>query len=212
MHLAMFDIDGTLVNTAGFEDECYIKAIREVISAPIDTNWSNYRHATDSGILDQVIDTHRPGDGRTAIHQKVRRLFAGYITSYLRENRAAEIDGAPEFMDLLKKRDDVVPAIATGGWEETAKMKLASAGIDYSGIAFASGSDHKSRTAIMKLAEERCGPVKFTSKTYFGDAAWDQQACLSLGYNFILVGDRISHEKQIPDFTCIDRTLTLIGL
>lgn len=212
MHLAMFDIDGTLVDTAGFEDACYLKAIQNVISKPIDSNWSNYTHATDSGILDAIIDKHGLGDKRDSIHHDIRQLFIGYIKSYLQHNKAVEIGGASAFIQMLRERNDVALAIATGGWEETAKMKLEAVEIDYSGIAFASGSDCISRLDIMRLAEKRCGGGEFISKSYFGDAVWDKEACLALGYDFILVGNGIEHTKQIMDFQDSERALSMLGL
>lgn len=212
MHLVMFDIDGTLVNTADFEDVCYLKAIQHVVSEKIDSDWSNYNNATDSGILDEIVDNYGLGNKRDSIHYEVRQIFTNYIKSHLQCNRAIEIDGASEFIRLLKKRGDVVLSIATGGWEKTAKLKLKSAGIDYSEIAFASGSDSISRLDIMKLAEKRCLLGGFTSKTYFGDAIWDKKTSLSLAYNFILVGNGIEHTKQIIDFKDSEKALSMIGL
>jgi len=136
LHLVMFDIDGTLVNTAIFEDACYLMALQNIISQPIDSNWSSYIHGTDSAILDEIITKYGLGDKRDSIHHEERQLFKSYIMSYLQRNQATEINGASAFIERLKKREDVLLAIATGGWEETAKMKLESAGIDYSGIAF----------------------------------------------------------------------------
>lgn len=103
-------------------------------------------------------------------------------------------------------------AIATGGWELSAKLKLESSGIELSGISFASSSDHFNRTEIMKIAEKRCSCTHFTGKTYFGDAEWDKKASKELGYNFILVGDAISNPKQIVDFNNSAKALALIGL
>ena len=51
----MFDIDGTLVNSNDFDEECYLKAAETVLSVKISSDWENYEHATDSGILNEVI-------------------------------------------------------------------------------------------------------------------------------------------------------------
>ena len=212
MHLVMFDIDGTLLNSSGFEDECYLNAIRKVIHHPVNEDWSTYTNATDSGILDEIIEKNGLGSNRREIHSEVKRFFIDNIKSHLLITEVKEIKGASSFMDLLRQRDDVALAIATGGWEETARMKLEAAGIDYSGIAFASCEDHFSRTGIMKQAEARCPGSGYTSKTYFGDAAWDKKASRDLNFNFILVGDRINHPKQIRDFTHSGNILDLIGL
>ncbi|MGD8845985.1 MAG: HAD family hydrolase [Desulfobacteraceae bacterium] len=212
MHLVMFDIDGTLVNTTSFEDECYLRAVKKVIPYQINTDWSSYANATDSGILDEIISENKLDNEKEPIHKEVKRLFISYIKKQLRKTQALEIPGARVFVKLLKNRNDVSLAIATGGWEETAKMKLESAGIDYSNIAFASGSDHKSRAGIMKIAEKKCSKEIFVSKSYFGDAIWDKEASRDLQYNFILVGNRFKHSNQIDNYSDHDVALSMIGL
>jgi hypothetical protein len=55
MHLVMFDIDGTLVDSNGFDGELYAPAMREVTGADVDRCWQSYRHVTDGGILAEVL-------------------------------------------------------------------------------------------------------------------------------------------------------------
>jgi len=212
MHLVMFDVDGTLVNSESFEDNLYLECVRNVTSKPIDTDWSKYRNSTDTGILDEIIKTHGLGEDPDEVHRTVKELFVTHTISRLKDNPVNEIPGACDFVNGLRYRANVVIAIATGGWEETAKLKLDSAGIDFTGISFASGSESKSRTGVMKLAEQKCNSDNITSKTYFGDAIWDKRASAELEYNFILVGNRIKHDNQIADFKNIDQALGLIGL
>lgn len=212
MHLVMFDIDGTLVNSSDFEDDCYLKAVRSVINEPIETNWAKYKHTTDIGILNEIIESLGFADKQNEVYSKVKKSFITHVESYVSKFSVKEIPGASHFLDKLRNRNDVVLAIATGGWEESAKLKLESAGINYRGICFASSADHHIRTEIMKHAQKKCQFQSFSSKTYFGDAIWDKQAALELGYNFVLVGNQINHKKQIPDFNDIDRAMSLIGL
>ena len=56
MHLVMFDIDGTLTRSCGIDSRCFVDALCEVLGIQsIDTDWSNYRHTTDSGIAQEII-------------------------------------------------------------------------------------------------------------------------------------------------------------
>ena len=48
--------------------------------------------------------------------------------------------------------------------------------------------------------------------TYFGDAAWDQQACKTLGCNFVLVGDRIHHTQSVSDLSDVSKIWQLLDL
>ena len=55
MHLVMFDIDGTLVDSAGFEGDFYAEAVESVLNVRVNRNWDVYEHVSDSGILEQVL-------------------------------------------------------------------------------------------------------------------------------------------------------------
>ncbi len=53
----IFDIDGTLVESSGFEDDVYISAIGDVLGdVCIRQEWSTYRHVTDTGVLRQIME------------------------------------------------------------------------------------------------------------------------------------------------------------
>lgn len=211
MHHIMFDVDGTLVKSYDFDEELFTAAVSEVLDHQIDTNWNSYKHVSDAGILVEHLERQGITENHEAIHQAVRKCFTKRIKDYLIENPAIEIPGASSLIKKLKTIDSVSISIATGGWRETAILKLESAGIDVSGIPIASSNDHYSRTEIMKTARRKAGINSCNATTYFGDAAWDRKATEELGFNFILVGGRIEHEPSINDFQDIDQVLSKIN-
>ncbi len=75
MHLILFDIDGTLVDSADYESELYSQSIAEVLPEPFDRDWSRYRNVTDSGILDEIIDAGDTESDRNDIHRRVKEIF-----------------------------------------------------------------------------------------------------------------------------------------
>jgi hypothetical protein len=96
-------------------------------------------------------------------------------------------------------------AVATGGWEETARLKLAHVGIDATRLALASGSDASARTEIMRIAEGRAmRGEKFGRATYFGDGPWDQRATAAIGYDFVAIGHAVSHSVTYADLRDTD--------
>ena len=215
MHLIMFDIDGTLVNSSEFDEVCYLKAAQIVLGVEISSNWEDYTFATDAGILDEAINRYSFSGKKKDIHVKFKQVFAKLISEYIASNPddVQEVEGASQFLQHLFTLDNVRVAIATGGWEETAKLKLKAANIDFYGCAFASSSDHYKRTEIMNIAESRAsGAIPFKSKTYFGDASWDKKASKILNYRFVLVGNRIDHEMQIDDYKNKENVLNMLGL
>ena len=208
----MFDIDETLVESNDFDTTCYQAAIQDVPDTLVDTNWDKYHHVTDSGILNQIIDDLHLQNDQDSIITSVKEKFLHRVSTYLTTHELFPIRGVQGFLNRLTNREDVKVAMATGGWLESVKLKLRAASIDMTGIPIASSSDHFSRIEIMKIAELRTGISQYESRTYIGDSPWDLRASEALGYNFVLVGNRIDYDRSIPDFTAADDVLACIGL
>lgn len=51
VHLVMFDIDGTLLDSTEFDGRIYAEVIHEVLGIVVDRDWSTYPHVTDGGLL-----------------------------------------------------------------------------------------------------------------------------------------------------------------
>ncbi len=105
---------------------------------------------------------------------------------------------------------NVIVSIATGGWYESAALKLRSAGIEINSIPIASSNDHISRVEIMKCAASKAIGQNVYPCTYFGDGSWDKKACAQLGFNFVLVGNKIKHHQHIASFQPFDQALAWI--
>ena len=212
MHLVLFDIDGTLVESYDFDTTCFQAAIKDVLGVSIGPDWSRYRHVTDSGILTEVVEElglHSDGE---RIAEEVKEQFVSRVADYISCHDVSPIPGAYDFLSQLVSRQNVSVAFATGGWAESARMKLDAAGVSFSGIPLASSSDHYSRIEIMRLAERLAGNGRYDSRTYFGDGPWDQKASETLGYNFVSVGNRINSPQSVRDYTEVDVALRYIGL
>jgi hypothetical protein len=105
-----------------------------------------------------------------------------------------------------------VVSLATGGWYESAVLKLRSAGINFDGISIASSNDSSIRTEIMKIATSRTTKGNECQCTYFGDGIWDKRATEKLGYNFVLVGNKLVHKPNINNFKSQNEVMACIGL
>ncbi|WP_189606549.1 HAD family hydrolase [Saccharospirillum salsuginis] len=209
----MFDIDGTLVQSYDFDTQCFAQAVETVLGTRIDTDWGNYTDVTDSGILSSILDELSMTESdRTIVAQDVKDTFIHLVEKHIETHPVAEIPGAARFINLLAARPDTALAFATGGWRETALLKLAAAGIDPGDIPIASASDHHRRVDIMKTAATIAGGEPYDSITYIGDGPWDKSASAYLGYRFILVGNRVAHTPSIPNFSETDAVLELLRL
>jgi phosphoglycolate phosphatase-like HAD superfamily hydrolase len=203
MHLVMFDIDGTLVDSMGFDTELFAIAVEAELGGTIDRDWGRYEHVSDSGILEQLVREAGREVEQVEVASRVQRRFVGSVRDSLRREplRLREVAGARRLVERLLELPEVRVAVATGGWEETARLKLAHIGIDSTRMAFASSSDAPVRADIMRLAAQRAmGGAVAARATYFGDGSWDKRACEQLGFDFIAIGGGVSHRVAYADF------------
>ena len=216
--LVMFDIDGTLLRSNALDDICYVRTAQSRLGdIAVNTDWAIYQNVTNSGItteLYQQLGLEPTPDQLEAFE----RALAEDISRYLQEQPEAcqAIAGAALFVQLLQLREDVVVAIATGGWQRCAQIKLQHSGIPYKGLPFASASDAIEREQIMKIACDRARQYyeipEFADHIYIGDGVWDLEASRRLGYRFIGIGEGDSAQKLaeagatdiVPDFHSVE--------
>ena len=109
-------------------------------------------------------------------------------------------------------------SLATGGWRDSARLKMASAGMCFDDHPAASADDALDRESIMMLSKQRAAEQygeSFACTVYVGDGVWDARACRSVGIPFIGIGTgtratRLSAEGAIcvfPDFSDADMFL-----
>jgi beta-phosphoglucomutase-like phosphatase (HAD superfamily) len=218
VHAALFDVDGTLLDSCAIDNELYVAAIRHVLGpVNIRAAWEMYPCVSDTGILaDICIDNSLKCD--QALSDVIMKEFVSRLSEHLATSGPCrEIPGALRYIQSLQHRGDVRIAYATGCWRESARLKLSSAGFPIHEIPMASANDHRDRSQIMSLALERLqGP--FDSITYFGDATWDQEATAALGWQFVPVGAKLGgitdFNSMPPDHStrALDRTGTKVAI
>lgn len=216
MQLVVFDIDGTLTRTDAIDDACYAAAVSEVLSIPgIDTDWTHYPHVTDSGILRHVVRSSLGRDVLPLEMDRVCQCFRRRLEDALgrRPDSCLPVPGGPEMLRQLAVQSSLAVALATGGWESTARLKLERAGYDIQDIPLASSSDADTREEIMRIAElrarEKHGVPPFETITYVGDGVWDARAAANLGWRFLGVGtgEQAARLEREGAFAVIDHYL-----
>ena len=200
----MFDIDGTLVQSFEFDELLFVEAVKAVTGLKINDDWENYPNVTDAGLIRTFCEQTGKQNEFEQLHDQIKTCFVKKIDRHLKQNQVKQTAGASEFLSMLRRDPKYHISIATGGWGETARLKLNSAGIDIDGIPLRSSNDDYRRTHIMQQAAVVANTI------YFGDGSWDKKACQILGYDFIAVGPRIGHLKHVKDFTNPDKILGMI--
>lgn len=205
MIATIFDIDGTLVESFGFDDACYISAIRGVLGeVHIHDDWSKYKNVTDTGSLRQIMEENKIQEKEQI--KEVRTKFGELIRKYLQNGgKCLPKEGSIHLINKLTTTDGYEVGFATGGWRHTAKMKLQHAGFNLRNTVLTSSDDGDERVTIMK----KCASVLrscFHRIVYIGDAEWDMQATQELGWHFIGVGARLKGKCKfwVKDFSSQD--------
>jgi len=191
VHAVIFDIDGTLLESAAVDDALYREAVRQVLGdVQLRPSIHAYDYVTDAGIFAQILQDNAIEAEKDA-QREIKEHFVNALRSHVEHNGPfVEIPGASNLLRALRESAAHAVAIATGGWRESAEFKLQSAGLDYSNFPLATANDHHERTAIMEIALSRLGQ-QFDSITYYGDGPWDREACAALDWRFIPVGPEL---------------------
>jgi len=195
MNLAIFDIDGTLIDSNAVDNECFLATFEVAFGIPAaDVDWRDYRHHTDRGLTHEFLQrawVRDPAEEDIARH---RTAFLGALRR--RITTLEEIRGARAFLAFLHERGWEV-ALATGAWSESARLKLAAAGFP-SDLPLACCDVWASREQIVlgAIAGRTCDRI-----VVFGDGWWDVRTSRTLGLPFIGVGSNaIGAEEMIADF------------
>lgn len=202
MRLVIFDIDGTLTETAKTDEECFVRSLAEVCGfVRVETDWSRYKHTTDSSIFHEIYEA-RTGQPPSAVEvSRFREHFVDLLSQASSESAFSQVAGASRLLASLSRSAQHRVSLATGAWRDSARLKMASAGLCYDDYPAASSDDAFDRESIIKLsiqrAAERYG--RFDSTVYIGDGVWDVRACRAIGIPFIGVADDVRATRLIAE-------------
>jgi phosphoglycolate phosphatase-like HAD superfamily hydrolase len=221
MRLVIFDIDGTLTQTTKADEECFVRSLDAVCGfSDVDTDWSCYKHATDAGILREIYETRTGRLPSPSEASRFRQYFVDLLARVSSEAAFAAITGAPRLLSRLADGGEHRVALATGAWRDSARLKMASAGLRYDDYPAASSDDAFDRESIIRLSMQRAAERYGSrgSTVYVGDGVWDARVYRSVGIPFIGIGTgsratRLSAEGAVcvfPDFSDEDLFLSSV--
>jgi len=206
--LAIFDIDGTLLQSAGLHHDL-ISAILSADGLDVTFQpWGAYTHYTDLGVLDEL---HRHARGRSISVDELSRYDALYeqaLHGHVAIHGLPEIPGARALLADLASRPDVAIAFATGSLRRIARLKLSTLGIDVDRAALATGGEHLTREDIVRSAAHQAvgdagEPVDMV---ILGDGLWDQRTAANLGIPFVALETGTHVFGEGPALTLSDFT------
>jgi phosphoglycolate phosphatase len=156
MKLALFDIDGTILNCGPQVRPLFAEALVEVFGTAGDLDAYDFSGRTDprivldlltgAGVLESEVMAGLP---------RVRALYVERLERVLDRERMRLLPGVPELLEDLARREDVVLALLTGNWEPGARAKLSRFDLNRFFAFGAFGCDAVDRSDLPPVAFER---------------------------------------------------------
>lgn len=205
MHICLFDIDGTLLNTGGAGQAAMEDAIREHLQTSDSPQGIAYAGRTDRAIIDDIFryfGAELTAESRTAFIATYLR----HLPSHLERRPGLILPGVAEMLAHLHARDDVTIGLLTGNLIEGARLKLSHYGLydffDFEIGAF--GDHHLERDEVARAAwqavEKHHGNRKplSTSKLWvIGDTPADVQCGRAIGAKVLAVATGVYTRDQL---------------
>ena len=176
--LVLFDIDGTLLLTAGAGRRAIVAALSEEVHDVSAFAGIRFDGKTDPQIVAEMLEAAGQVESRESdrVHQLCRR-YVGLLALELERptTRTTLMPGVEPLLDRLERRPGVMLGLLTGNLAEGAALKLRSGGLDPSRFRVgAYGSDAAHRPALPEIAARRAEP-------FFGR--------LPRGAEIVIIGD-----------------------
>lgn len=192
MQLVIFDIDGTLINSNSIDSDCFLSAFKlEFGFTNISSNWAKYTNITDSGIAQEIF-IEKLGRLPTQVElENIKKCFVNLLQESFHENPNlfSEILGSGQILAELRVNQDWCVAIATGGWYDSAILKLEKANLNIQGIPLASSDDGIVRDDIVNCAISKSKAIyqvrEFQKIVFVGDGVWDEATAYNLNIDFL---------------------------
>src|SRR5438876_3015443 len=156
--IVLFDIDGTLLTTAGAARAAFARGLTEAAGRPINPDGYSFSGRTDPQIARDILSSHGLGEAEMekAIPESIR-LYLKYFAGTPSLDKARLLPGVPDLLKTLARRAGARTALLTGNVEPGARLKLGHFGIagyfDFSLSCF--GSDDSDRYRLPAIALER---------------------------------------------------------
>jgi phosphoglycolate phosphatase len=176
--LVLFDIDGTLLLTAGAGRRAITRALSDEVDDPAAFAGIQFDGKTDPQIVAEMLAM--AGQETERESERVRHLCERYVGLLARElerpaARTTLMPGVEPLLDRLEGMPGVLLGLLTGNLAQGAALKLRSGGIDPARFRVgAFGSDAAHRPALPEIAARRAEP-------YFGR--------IPSGAEVVIIGD-----------------------
>ncbi len=184
-YLASFDIDNTLLKSSAGHMESLILAIKDIYGLATSIDVINHHGMTDQEIIIKILAKHGVGDkiARARLKKCMDSMQLHYAQIVQSENIVI-LEGVVKLLTKLDQKGFLL-GLVTGNLETIARAKLKKIGISDFFKFGGFGSDHISRTELVKIAIRRAGnQFDLDDRNqifHIGDAPQDMRAAREAG-------------------------------
>ncbi|HEX8744717.1 MAG TPA: haloacid dehalogenase-like hydrolase [Thermoleophilaceae bacterium] len=157
MRLVLWDVDGTLVDSARIGRDAFLEAFETVVGHP-PAQLVPFAGRTDLEIAHDMLESSGVEDGDALLdrfEEELVRAMAARIDELDRRGRA--LPGTTEALERLAGEPGVIQSLLTGNVERNAMLKLKPFGlarfVEFGCGAY--GSDHRVRGELVAIARAR---------------------------------------------------------
>lgn len=194
MNLALFDVDGTLLDSSGVHTGGIIRLLDELFSIRVNRIvWGEFDHVTDTFVISEFFRRHLGREPESVELRAYREAYVEQLDALRRERPEAfrEIRGARAALEALAARQDWAVALATGGSRHAALSKLRWAGFEVDHLPGGFAEDGVSReeilTAAIARASDHHGVETFERIVSVGDGLWDLTTARAMQLEFVAI-------------------------
>jgi len=154
--LILFDIDGTLMRTAGIGRESMEKAFKKTFGLRNGFDKIQMMGRTDPSILKEAMTNN----DLKWNEKQAGRFKESYCDFFIESIQIPRHDkhlcpGVRELLEILMDNSDFIVGLLTGNWQETAEIKLEYFGIDHFFKLGAFADDSEIRDELLPFALQR---------------------------------------------------------
>lgn len=195
MHICLFDIDGTLLNTGGAGQAAMETVLKAEFGITAPTEGIPTAGRTDRAITRDLIRYHGLAENEE-IWTQFLKAYLSELPKELARRTGLVLPGVAALLDHLSNRGDMVLGLLTGNYREGAYLKLKHFALDHHFPFGGFGDlhferDDVAREALAEARRHRNGDVDLNRVWVIGDTPADVRCGRAIGARVIAVGTGI---------------------
>ena len=209
--ILLFDIDGTLLEPAGFGRLCCQRAVEDVVGYPVSADKVEMAGRTDWQIVnDFLVQGGLDEKGIEHHRQAVFDALAHHIAGAAPSSNMHALPGAKPLLKRLTNNPDFVLGLVTGNLRQTVQHKFQAVGINPELFPFgAFGDEHQDRNYLPAIALSRASrllgyEIPPETALVIGDTPHDIACARHTGLKVLVVSTGLHNKEELakhqPDY------------